>query len=55
LGDPGLVLAPVAIEEVRSFGILGQLVLPPAGKAGMDAVLAGDLSKRFAGLKLGYY
>lgn len=27
----GLVLTPVAIEAVRSFGILGQLILPPAG------------------------
>jgi len=55
LGDPGLVLAPVAIEEVRSFGILGQLVSPPAGKTGMDTVLGGDLSSRFAGLKFGYH
>jgi hypothetical protein len=49
------MLTPVAIEEVRSFGILGQLVSPPAGKTGMDTVLGGDLSSRFAGLKFGYY
>jgi len=55
LGDPGLMLAPVAIAAERPFGILGQLIAPPAGKTGMDAVLAGDLSERFVGLKLGYY
>ena len=35
--------------------ILGQFISPTAGKTGMDAVLAGDLSKGFPGLKLGYY
>jgi len=55
LGNPGLVLAPVAIAAECSFGILGQFISPPAGKTGMDAVLAGDLSKGFSGLKLGYY
>jgi hypothetical protein len=55
LGNPGLVLAPTAIETVRSFGILGQLCLPSAGKTGIDAVFAAYLTKWFAGLKLGYY
>lgn len=41
LGNPGLVLAPVAIEAVRSFVILGQFISLPAGKTGLDAVLAG--------------
>ena len=50
-----LVLAPVAIAAERSFVILGQFILLSAGKTGMDALLAGDLSQRFAGLKLGYY
>jgi len=30
-------------------------ISPPAGKAGMDAIFAGNLGQRFAGLKLGYY
>ena len=55
LGDPGFVHAPVAIESVRSFGFLGQLVSAPAEKTGMDAVFAGDPIPGFAGLKLGYY
>jgi len=30
--NPGLVLAPIAIAAERSFGILGQLISPPAGE-----------------------
>jgi len=55
IGDPSLVFAPVAVAAECSFGILGQFISPTAGKTGMDAVLACDLSKGFPGLKLGYY
>jgi len=53
LGNPGLVLATVAIAAKCSFGILGQLVSPPKGRAGTNAIFAGDLSQGFFGLKLG--
>jgi len=55
LGDPGFVLSSVAFLAERSFGVLGQFISPSAGKTGMDVVIAGNLSKGFAGLKLGYY
>ena len=53
--NPCLVLILISIASKRFFGILGQLFSPPSGQARMDVMLAGDLSKRFATLKFGYY
>jgi hypothetical protein len=44
-----------SITAKRFFGIRGQLFFSPRGQARVDAMLAGDLSERFATLKFGYY
>jgi hypothetical protein len=53
--NPCLALVLISITNKRFFGILGQLFSPPRGQGRMDAMLAGDLSKRFATLKFSYY
>ncbi len=50
-----LHLAPIAIADVCSFGILGQFISPPIWRVGIDVMLAGNLGQGFAGLKLSYY
>ena len=53
--NPCLVLVLISITAKRFFGILGQLFSPPRWQGWMDAMLAGDLSERFATLKFSYY
>ena len=53
--NPCLVLILISITAKRFFGILGQLISSPRRQARMDAMLAGDLSERFATLKFSYY
>ena len=43
-----LHLAPIAIADVCSFGILGQFISLMGWKTEMNTMLVGDLSKRFA-------
>ena len=54
-GNPRLVFVLIPIPAERFFGIFGQLISLPGGQARMDAMLAGDLSERFATLKFSYY
>jgi hypothetical protein len=50
-----LILVLLAIATERFSGIFSQFISSPKWKTGMNAVLAGDLSRSLAAFKLSYY